>query len=65
MYEMYREEYTEAVLAEVANTLNSVKRKVFLNNINVVCLSISIYVRNSYTLSSSLFIIGGTEIKSS
>ena len=65
MYEMYREEHTEAVLAEVANTLNSVKKKVFLNNINVVCLSISIYVRNSYTLSSSLFIIGRTEIKSS
>ena len=34
-------------------------------NINVVCPSISTYVQNCYTLPSRLFIIGGTEIKSS
>ena len=34
-------------------------------NINVVCPSISTYVQNCHTLPSRLFIIGGTEIKSS
>ena len=36
-----------------------------INNIDVVCPSISIYVQNCYTLPSRFFIIGGTEIKSS
>ena len=39
--------------------------KGFFPNINIVCPSISIYVRNRYTLPSRLFITGGTEIKSS
>ena len=66
MSRMYKEEHTEAVLLEdAANALNSVSRKVFLHNINVVCPSISMYVRNCYTLPSRLFIIGGIEIQSS
>ena len=66
MSRMYKEEHTEAVLLEdAANALNSVSRKVFLHNINVVCPSISMYVPNCYTLPSRLFIIGGIEIQSS
>ena len=45
MPEMYKEGYTEAVLVvDAANALNSINRKVFLHNINVVFPSISIYV---------------------
>ena len=66
MHKMYKEEHTEAVLlVDAANGFNFVNRKVFLHNINVVCPSISTYVQNCYTLPSRLFIIGGTEIKSS
>ena len=56
MSKIYKEEHTEAVLlVDAANAFNSVNRKIFLHNINVVCPSINIYVQN--------FIIGGTEIK--
>ena len=61
-----KEEHTEAVLlVDAANACSSVSRKVFLHNIKVVCPSISTYVQTCYTLPSRLFIIGGTEIKSS
>ena len=63
---MYKEEYTEAVLlVDAANAFNSVNRKVFLHNINVVCPLISVYVENCYKLPSRLFIIEGTEIQCS
>ena len=66
MSKMYKEEHTEVVLlVDAANAFNSVNRKIFLHNINVVCPSISIYVQNCYTLQSRLFIIGRTEIQSS
>ena len=64
MYKMHKEGHTEAVLlVDAANTFNSVNRKVFLHNINIICPSISIYGENCYTLPSRLFIIGGTEIQ--
>ena len=57
MSKMY-EEHTEAVLlVDVAKAFNSVTRKVFLHNINVVCPSISVYVENCYALSSRVLII--------
>ena len=66
MHKMYKEKHTEAVfLVDAANAFNSVNRKVFLDNINVVCPSVSIYVQHCYTLPSRSFIIGGTEIKPS
>ena len=64
MSKIYKEEHTEAVLlVDATNVFNSVNRKVFLHNINVVCPSVSIYVQYSYALPSRLFIIRGTEIK--
>ena len=64
MSKMYKEEHTEVVLlVDATNAFNSVNRKIFLHNINVVCPSISIYVQNCYTLQSRLFIIGRTEIQ--
>ena len=64
MHKIYKEEHTEAVLlVGAANAFNSLNRKGFLHNINVVSPLISIYVQNCYTLTSRLFIIGGTEIK--
>ena len=66
MSKMYKEEHAEAVLLVYAViAFNSVNRKVFLRDINIVCPSISIYGQNCYTLPSCLFIIGGTEVQSS
>ena len=65
MSKMYKEEHTKAVLlVGTANAFNSVNRKVFLHNINIVRPSISIYVENCYTLPSCLVIIVGTKIQS-
>ena len=63
---MYKEENTDVILlVDAANAFTSVNRKIYLHYIIAVCPSISIYVQNFYTLPSHLFIIGGTEIKSS
>ena len=65
-FKMYKKEHIEAVLlADAANAFNSVNRKVFLHNIDIVCPSISIYVQNCYALPCRLYITGGTDIKSS
>ena len=43
MSKIYKEEHTKTVLlVDTANAFNSVNRKVFLHNSNVVCPSISI-----------------------
>ena len=65
MHSIFEEENTEAVLLiDAANAFNSINRNVFLHNVSVVCPAIATYVRNSYTLPSRLFVIGGCVIKS-
>ena len=60
---MYKEEHTDTILlVDAANAFNSINREVFLHNINVVCPSISIYVKDCYALPSRLLIIEGREI---
>ena len=56
MYKMYKEEHTEAVLlVDAVHSSNSVNRKDFLHNIDVVCPLINTYVQNCYTLPSRLY----------
>ena len=43
---------------------NSINRKAMLHNISIICPIISNYIANSYTFNSSVFIIGGKEIRS-
>ena len=65
MHKIFQEEDTEAVLlVDASNAFNSVNRKVFLHNIDIVCPALAIYVNNCYSIPSRLFIIGGIEIKS-
>jgi len=57
---------TEAVmLVDAANAFNSVNRKAFLHNVKVICPSIATFVSNCYNVPSRLFVVGGTELKSS
>ena len=59
------EESAEAVLlVDASNAFNSVNRKLFLHNINVICPVIATFVKNCYSCDSRLFIAGGGEIKS-
>ena len=66
MKAIFEEEETEAVLlVDASNAFNTVNRNVFLHNIKVICPPLATFVHNCYALPSRLFVIGGTEIKSS
>ena len=63
---IFQDEQTEAVLlVDAANAFNSVNRKVFLHNINIICPSIATFVPNCYSRPSQLVVIGDAEIASS
>ena len=62
---MYENNDTDAVLlVDAENAFNSLNRKAFLHNIGIICPSITIFIRNCYTITTRLFVIGGTEIQS-
>ena len=66
MSQIINEEDSETVfLINASNAFNAVDRKLFLHNVSVICPEIAVFVRNCYALPSRLFIIGGSELKSS
>ena len=59
------EKSAEAVLlVDASNAFNSVNRKLFLHNINVICLVLATFVDNCNSSDSRLFLAGGGEIES-
>ena len=65
MQATYEDETCEAVLlVDASNALNSINRNVFLHNVAIICPTITIYVKNCYSLHSRHSIIGGNEIRS-
>ena len=57
---MYKEEHNDVVrLVDAANAFNSVNRKVFLHNNNVVCPSISIYVNKLFYVYHIVYLSSG------
>ena len=63
--EKFEEDETEAVLlVDASNAFNSVNRKVFLNNVGIICPSLATFVRNCYSNNLRIFIVGGVEISS-
>ena len=65
MRTIYEDQSAEAVLlVDASNAFNSIKRNVFLHNVEVTCPSIARYVKNCYSVNYLLFIIGGEEIQS-
>ena len=66
MSDIFEEEETDALLLiDADNAFNSLNRRVFLHNIQYLCPPMAIYIRNCYSVSSRLFVLGGTEISSS
>ena len=66
IHTIFEDEKTKAVLlVNATNVFNSVNRQVCLHNVCIICILITTYVRNCYTIRSRLFIIRGTEIPSS
>ena len=66
MYDIYKDEHSEAVLlVDAENAFNSISRNVMIHNISVVCPAISTYVSDFYqSATRRLFVIGGKEILS-
>ena len=65
MHKIYEEDKSEAILlVDASNAFNSVNRKTFLHNIRIICSLLVKFVQSCYSLSSQLFIIGETEIRS-
>ena len=60
MRTIYKDQSAETVLlVDASNAFNSINRNVFLHNVEVICPSITPYVKNCYSVNSRLFIIGG------
>ena len=65
MTEIFQEVYNDALLlVDASNAFNPLNRKVFLHNIKYLCPTLAIYTRNCYSMSSRLFVTGGSEISS-
>ena len=65
VHTVYEEQSAEAVLlVEASNAFNSVNRSAFIHNVEIICPSITRYVKNCYSLTNRLFIINGGEIQS-
>ena len=64
MCTVYENQSAEAVLlVDASNAFNSINRNTFLDNVEIIRPSITRYVKNCYSLSIRLFIIGGGEIQ--
>ena len=63
---IFSQEETEAVLlVDAANAFNCINREAFIHNTKIICPSLATFVENCYNHPSRLFILGGSEIKSS
>ena len=64
MEKIFKEESTEAVLlVDEENAFNSINRKVFLQNISILCPALSLFVTNCYATPARLFVIDGSKIQ--
>ena len=65
MADMYNEEETHGVIqVDANNAFNIINRQVFLQNIRIICPTISTFIRNCYLKPARLFVVGGIEIAS-
>ena len=65
MHTAYEEQSAEAVLlVDASNAFSSVDRNAFLHSFEIICSSVTRYVKNNFSLSNQLFIIDGGEIQS-
>ena len=58
------DETDTALLVDASNAFNSLNRAAALNNIRVLCPLIATYVANTYGVLARLFVVGGSELKS-
>ena len=65
MHSIFQADETDAtLLADTSNAFNSLNRVAALNNIRVLCPLSATYVTNTYRVPARLFVVGGSELKS-
>ena len=65
MSDIYNDEETHGVIqVDANNAFNTINRKMFLQNINIICPEISTFITNCYQKPARLFVVGGIEILS-
>ena len=65
MSDIYDDEETHGVIqVDANNAFNTINRKMFLQNISIICPEISTFITNCYQKPARLFVVGGIEILS-
>ena len=65
MRDIFEEDETHGIIqVDANNAFNTINRKVFLHNIQIICPQISTFIHNCYLKPARLFVVGGLEIKS-
>ena len=65
MTEIFEDTDTHGIIqVDANNAFNTINRKVFLHNIQIISPAISTFVRNCYMRPARLFVVGGIEIAS-
>ena len=65
MHDIYTDEDTHGIIqVDANNAFNTINRKMFLHNINILCPEIATFIKNCYQQPARLFVVGGVEIQS-
>ena len=65
MADMFEEQDTHGIIqVDANNAFNVINRNVFLHNIQIICPTTAIFIRNFYLKPARLFVVGGVEIPS-
>ena len=65
MWDIFQDNDTHGIIqVDANNAFNTINRRVFLHNIEIICPEIATYIKNCYLKPARLFVVGGIEIKS-
>ena len=65
MSDIYNDDDTHGIIqVDANNAFNTINRKMFLHNIQVICPEVSTFISNCYQKPARLFVVGGIEILS-
>ena len=65
MQSIFAEDGTHGIIqVDANNAFNTINRRVFMHNIEIICPEIATFVINCYQEPARLFVVGGIEIQS-
>ena len=65
MHTIFQDDNTHGIIqVDANNAFNTINRRVFMHNIQIICPAIATFVMNCYQEPARLFVLGGIEIQS-